>query len=199
VGPIFPDVDVEAVDEAGKAVPAGTVGRLRIRTRNAASGYLGEPSDGAGHFSGGWFYPGDLGIITADRTLRILGRVVDVLDLGGVKWSAMAIETAALEHVGVADACAVVLTQSDGSRRLAVAAVGSPEVLAKVGTAIRAALPHLPPFSIVPVTGIPRGSMGKVNREAFAKALLNLAQASGERLVTDAAPIRNPRASDVPS
>ena len=65
------------------------------------------------------------------------------------------------------DACTVSLPWTDGATRLAIAVVAPIDSTRNLIGLIRQGLPALPPFSIVPVSAIPRNSMGKVNREEF--------------------------------
>ena len=73
VGFVAPAFNVGAVDDAGRALPAGEVGRIRIRAPVCASEYLGDLQASARAFKDGWFYPGDLGTVTAERMLVLSG------------------------------------------------------------------------------------------------------------------------------
>jgi acyl-coenzyme A synthetase/AMP-(fatty) acid ligase len=167
VGTVFPDVEAMVVDEAGRPLPPGAVGRLATRSDAAASGYLDDPHDTAQHFSDGWFIPGDVASLSADRELTVLGRPSDSLNVGGVKVSAEDLDARAREHDGVQDACALVLPHD----RLAVAIVGRPRNEEALAAAIRAGLPTLPRFQLLSLPSIPRGSMGKVNRDRLAELI----------------------------
>ena len=71
----------------------------------------------------------------------------------------------------MADACTVSLPWKDGATRLAVAVVAPIDSARNLIGPIRQGLPALPPFTIVPVSGVPRNSMGKVNRAEFGRLL----------------------------
>jgi 2,3-dihydroxybenzoate-AMP ligase len=186
VGPVFPDVRVEIVDEAGKVIAPGEAGHIRIRTGNSATAYVNDPAGSAAHFRDGWFYPGDLGSVSNDGDLTLLGRPVDTLNIDGVKLAASEIDAAACTKSGIADACAVSLPTEFGGSRLAIAVVAGPEALEGLAEYVRAAQPSLPQFAIVPVTSIPRSSMGKVDREALASLLAQQMKKSGSRSAADA-------------
>jgi 2,3-dihydroxybenzoate-AMP ligase len=171
VGHVFPDVKVEIVNELDMLVTTGEAGYIRIKTGNSATGYLNDPAGSAAHFRNGWFYPGDLGSVSSDGTLTLLGRPVDTLNINGVKVAATEIDAAACTKTGVVDACAVSLPTEIGGSRLAIAVVAEPEALEGLEEHVRAAQPSLPQFAVVPVSSIPRSSMGKVDREAFANLL----------------------------
>jgi acyl-coenzyme A synthetase/AMP-(fatty) acid ligase len=186
VGHVFPDVRVEIVDESDETVAPGEAGYIRIRTGNSATGYLNDPAGSAAHFKKGWFYPGDQGSLSSDSTLTLLGRPVDILNIDGVKVAATEIDAAACTKTGVVDACAVSLPTEIGVSRLAIAVVAEPEALVGLAEHVRAAHPSLPQFAIVPVTSIPRSSMGKVDREAFANLLAQQMRKPGSRSAADA-------------
>jgi len=171
VGPVFPDVTVEIVNGSDEVLAPGEAGHLRIRTSNSATGYLNDPSGSAAHFRDGWFYPGDLGSISGDGVLTLLGRPVDTLNINGVKIAASEIDAAACTKTGVTDACAVSLPTENGGTLLVIAVVADPKGLEGLAEHVRAAEPTLPQFAVVAVTSIPRSSMGKVDREAFASTV----------------------------
>ena len=165
VGAVFPDVEAIVVDEEGRPLPPGTAGRLGVRSDAAAAGYLGDPQATARHFLDGWFFPGDIASLSADRALTILGRPDDSLNVGGVKLSGEDLDALAQAQADVEDACALVLPDD----RLAVALVGHPASVEALAAAIRAGLPSLPRFQLIAIPRVPRGSMGKVNRDALAE------------------------------
>lgn len=165
VGTVFPDVDTMVLDPAGHPLPPGAVGHLAVRGDAAATGYLGDPKETARHFVDGWFHPGDLASLSADRALTILGRAADTLNVGGVKVAGQDLDALLRGQDGIEDACATVLAGD----RLAAVIVGRPHDLAALATAIRAVVPALPRLQLILVPEIRRGSMGKVNREGIAE------------------------------
>lgn len=176
VGPIFPDVQVEVVSDNGRILPAGASGRIRVKTSSSVSSYLNDAVATAQHFAEDWFYPGDTGQISSEGLLTLLGREAETLNAGGVKLSASEIDEAARAQPGVEDACAIVIPDKGGSVRLAIVVAGRPEAIRDLPPRLRSMLPGLPPFSLVPVSHIPRNSMGKINREAFAREVVGLLQ-----------------------
>ena len=69
VGPVFPDVEVQIVDNAGAPVQPNVAGQIRVRTNNAVKGFLGDPIATGHHFKDGWFYPGDIATLSPDGLL----------------------------------------------------------------------------------------------------------------------------------
>lgn len=169
VGSPFPDVEAEVVDDNGRVAGAGTPGRIRIKSGGAVSGYLNDPEATVRHFADGWFYPGDIAEIAPDGHIVLRGRPAEMLNVGGVKLLASELDDAARSHAGIEDACAIVLSHQGGAARLAIAVAGQPDAIRGLAPALRSLLPSLPPFSVVPVSRIPRNSMGKLNRDTFAQ------------------------------
>ena len=93
-GYVVPGARVEIVDEADRPLPAGTEGIVRVASEFGVDRYIDDPIESAKVFRDGWFYPGDLGSLTADNLLIISGRQNDVLNAGGGKMAAEKIEAA---------------------------------------------------------------------------------------------------------
>ena len=87
VGFVTPGVVIQIVDSFGTLLSPGQEGRVRVRSEYAVDGYLGDPEESKSVFRDGWFYPGDLGTLSADGLLVIAGREQAVLNLGGDKIS----------------------------------------------------------------------------------------------------------------
>jgi acyl-CoA synthetase (AMP-forming)/AMP-acid ligase II len=103
-----PGTEIAVVDGAGKTLPAGEEGELRVRGCSVFPGYLNNPTANANEFSeGGWFTTGDLAVIDADGNLAITGRIKDVINRGGVKFNPLDVENVLLRHPKVAEAAIV--------------------------------------------------------------------------------------------
>jgi acyl-coenzyme A synthetase/AMP-(fatty) acid ligase len=71
-------------------------------------GYLNAAAETAAKFQGDWFLTGDLGQMSADGSLRYLGRADDMMNAGGYRVSPIEVEQALMGHpqitsVGVTD------------------------------------------------------------------------------------------------
>ncbi|MCR6736468.1 MAG: fatty acid--CoA ligase family protein [Afipia sp.] len=94
---------IEIVDASGRPLPTGTEGTVRVSSDWMVAGYVDDPALTAAFFRDGWFYPGDLGVIDAGGALRIVGRVNDVLNAGGMKLNAADLDEVIQLHPDVAD------------------------------------------------------------------------------------------------
>ncbi len=123
------DSEVQIVDEAAQSLPDGEIGLVRVRNRYLAPGYLNAPQAQAASFRDGWFYSGDFGRFTELRALQIIGRTGDVLNIGGVKINALAIDETLREIEGVQDAMCFDVPTQDGPNALLAFVVPAPGVL----------------------------------------------------------------------
>jgi acyl-coenzyme A synthetase/AMP-(fatty) acid ligase len=173
VGFIVPWAEVEIVDNSDNPLPPDTEGSVRYRTpyflKNRNSDNSAE-----------WFYPGDLGRITSNRVLCITGRADDVINRGGTKFSAAAVERELMRFPGLKDAalCGIAglaeipqvwLAVVPGDNFDEVALRGflttDPAVAEKLQTDID---------RVAYVDKIPRGDLGKIKRHELRETLLRM-------------------------
>ena len=96
-------------------------GRVRLSGPVVARGYRLRPDLTARAFAGGGFRTGDLGALTPDGRLVVLGRADDVVVSGGEKVAPAAVEAALAEHPAVAEVVVVGAPDPEwGERVLAV-------------------------------------------------------------------------------
>ena len=115
-------------------------------------------------------------MLEADGFLAILGRMGDVLNLGGMKISVADIETAIDGLAGVKDHCVLVLNL-DKEDRLAVVVAHDGDIdKAELQRWIRARIPKKVSFTLVNMPSIPRNDMGKVSRRELAEKISHLFQ-----------------------
>lgn len=165
-GWVLSRAEVEIVDDHDLPVPFGAAGRVRCRTPGMATGYFGNAESSS--FRQGWFYPGDIGTLSADGLLVITGRDVDVLNLGGSKLSALDLEGSLLKLKELKDVCVLAADSAVADTLIVVAVydddVDSKTLLQRIRTAL--ALPV--PFHLVRMPKLPRNAMGKLPRALIA-------------------------------
>jgi acyl-coenzyme A synthetase/AMP-(fatty) acid ligase len=103
-------VDIRIVDANGQDVPAGQTGRIGVRTPSMTDGYLNDPAATHAAFRDGWFYSGDVGALLGPRLLQLAGRQDDMLNIGGLKLAALALQNDIRQLAQVRD-CAVLAVQ----------------------------------------------------------------------------------------
>jgi acyl-CoA synthetase (AMP-forming)/AMP-acid ligase II len=101
-------VELEIVDEDGKRVPDGEVGRLRVRSEIVMRGYWGQPEATANVLSAdGWLTTSDLGLLDPEGNVVLAGRASDMYIRGGYNVYPLEVENVLHEHPGVAQASVV--------------------------------------------------------------------------------------------
>jgi acyl-coenzyme A synthetase/AMP-(fatty) acid ligase len=97
---------VEIVDEQGQPCAVNEEGQLRVKLTDIdTQEYMNDPEASRGAFRGGYFYPGDMAMQREDGRFRILGRVADVVNLGGKKLSIAPIEANLQNVLGLDYVC----------------------------------------------------------------------------------------------
>jgi acyl-CoA synthetase len=98
-GRALPGIEVRAVDEDGRTLSPGQQGEQWSRGPHAFIGYLGEPElTKKALDADGWYRSGDLATVGADASVRIVGRIKDMIIRGGQNISAREVEDILLEH-----------------------------------------------------------------------------------------------------
>ena len=95
-------VDVATMDGDGRLLAAGETGEVVVRGENVTRGYHNNPAANAAAFTNGWFRTGDLGAIDERGFLRLVGRLKELINRGGEKFSALDIESAIASYPDVA-------------------------------------------------------------------------------------------------
>jgi len=184
VGRPLPGVSLEVVDASDTPAPVGTIGVVRARAEGMPSAYFDDAGSTARHFRDGWFYPGDLGVLSPGGELKLLGRVDDVMISDGLKIAPMEIESVLMQHPAVREAAAFPL-RSERSFQLPAAAVvlASNVRLVEVREFARARIGNRCPRIILAVSKMPRNPAGKILKRELAKlAEIEIQRANGRSL-----------------
>jgi acyl-CoA synthetase len=106
-GRLGPGVECQAVDpDTRQPRPDGEEGELRVRGPERMLCYLSEEATAAAIDGDGWFYTGDLGVVR-DGCVTITGRIKEIINRGGEKFSAREIEESLESHPSVLRAAVV--------------------------------------------------------------------------------------------
>jgi acyl-coenzyme A synthetase/AMP-(fatty) acid ligase len=130
VGVPLPGVQVQIVDASGQPLPTGEQGLIRFRMPGMLDGYMDDPGTSARTFRQGWCYPGDLGSLATDGTLRFHGRADDMMIISGVNLYPSEVEAVMRRHPAIRDAFVMAMPESPGQNDSL--AVLSPEPSAQV-------------------------------------------------------------------
>jgi acyl-coenzyme A synthetase/AMP-(fatty) acid ligase len=163
---------VEIVDENDRPVPAGQVGRLRVGTIANVTSYVDDEAATREFFRDGYFYSGDLGVIRGDGRLALQGRVTDVVNVLGDKIAAGVIEQALQQQLRISGVCVFSMPDEAGEEIIHVV-IEAPQPLPNpdVTAGLRKVLPAAARIQVRFIETLPRGSLGKVQREAVKQSL----------------------------
>jgi 2-aminobenzoate-CoA ligase len=169
VGKVVPGYQARVVDEQGREVPPGTVGRLAVIGPTGCK-YLDDVRQ-RNYVKDGWNYPGDAFTVDADGYFFYQARADDMIITSGYNVAGPEVEGALMQHAAVAE-CGVV-GKADEERGMIVKAY----VVLKPGhhadEAMTQALqehvkqtlaPYKYPREIEFVPGLPRTETGKLQR-----------------------------------
>lgn len=105
IGAVFPHAEMAIHDPEGNALAAGERGEIVVRGHYVMAGYFHRPDVNAETFRHGWFRSGDEGFFESGdggrRFFFITGRIKELINRGGVKYSPFEIEEILLQIPGV--------------------------------------------------------------------------------------------------
>jgi acetyl-CoA synthetase len=110
MGRPMPGWDVQILDEDEQPVPVGERGEICLRARSNPHyplGYWNNEEAGRETFGGEWFHTKDAASMDEDGYIWYEGRADDVIISAGYRIGPFEVESACLEHPGVAEAAAV--------------------------------------------------------------------------------------------
>ena len=173
VGFVTPGAEVEIVDASDKPLAPGQEGIVRTRTAQVVDGYVGNPEATARAFRDGWFYPGDIGSLTANGLLIIRGREASVLNIGGDKVKSELVEETLTAFAGVEQAAAFIRKNDMDVPELWAALVcrGDLDLGALQGHCERQLGQGFVPRGFVRIGQLPLNAAGKVDRHRLADLL----------------------------
>ena len=184
VGFPLPGVEVIVTNqENGQILPSGEIGVIEVRGPNVFKGYWEMPEKSSKEFrENGFFITGDLGTISEDGYVSIVGRSKDLIISGGYNIYPKEIEVFLDGLDGVLESAVIGIPHPDfGEGVVAVivpqsrAKLIQEDIMLKLKDQI-ARFKH--PKRIVLIDELPRNAMGKVQkkilRERFARLFLLL-------------------------
>ncbi|MDA0231014.1 MAG: class I adenylate-forming enzyme family protein [Proteobacteria bacterium] len=179
VGMVLPGVEVETVDDHHLPVWRQP-GLVRVKSGGCIDSYDTDPAATATMFHDGWFYPGDVGEMVGPRSLKLIGRVDDLINIGGQKYTPEYFEERLRKVIQAEDFCVTALPNADGLHQLCIALVLNSSADLKEIRDVSAPLisSHLGSFLMVRVSRIPRTSTGKAQRKKLNALILEIQQSA---------------------
>jgi malonyl-CoA/methylmalonyl-CoA synthetase len=172
VGPALPGTDVRVVDDEDAACPPGVVGHVEVRGANVFQGYWRMPEKNREEFTpDGYFRTGDVGSLSNDGYLTIVGRSKDLIITGGYNVYPKEIELALDELPGVHESAVVGVPHPDFGEAVTAVVVPRAGALPSEAELIAALKSRLANFKVPKrvyvVEELPRNAMGKVQKNVL--------------------------------
>jgi len=177
VGQVIPEVEVGIFDSHGGKCPPGQIGMVKARLKDDPTGSL-PPA---------WADLNDLGWMTADDRLYIVGRTTDLATDSPQGLSAPIMSVYEVEQIlrlewDTTDAAAVLIEDSDettGTQIWIGMVEGKSASADKLATMLRMRGINIP-VRLFEMRFIPRGTNGKVNRTELKSMMLKLASQAAQ-------------------
>jgi acyl-CoA synthetase (AMP-forming)/AMP-acid ligase II len=153
----------------------GETGEVVARGPNVISGYVNNPEANAAAFVHGWLRTGDQGVLDEDGYLRLTGRLKELINRGGEKFSPLEVDVVLMEHPAVQQAVTFAVPHEKLGEEVAAAVVlreGKSATERELRDFVAKHLVHfMVPHKLVFVREIPMGATGKLQRIGLAARL----------------------------
>jgi fatty-acyl-CoA synthase len=176
IGPAMPGFELRVVDPEGRPCAAGDSGELVIRGASVTPGYWADEAATAQAFDAdGWLHTGDSARQRADGYFEFLGRLKDMLKVGGENVDPAEIEEILMRHPAVSLAAVVGLED----RRLGEIPIAYVQLKpqaggtsAEIADFVRSHLAHFKlPRQVIVVEQLPLTGSGKVHKPTLVERL----------------------------
>jgi long-chain acyl-CoA synthetase len=170
IGRAVPGVEVRIVDANNSALPAGEPGEIITRGPHVMKGYFRKAAATAERVRGEWLYTGDVGKREADGYYYHLGRLDDMIIVGGLNVYPAEVENLIYAYPGVQETVVFAVPDQKRGHVIGAAIVPRPgQAVVEKGLLafLRANLANFKvPQEVVIRESLPRTSSGKVVRDA---------------------------------
>lgn len=154
-------------DAEGRIATSGR-GEVLVRSPSIMLGYFERPDLDAEALLEGWFRTGDVGDLSKDGQLTLIGRIKTEINRGGIKIQAEEVDMLLERHPDILEACAFGIPDVAAGEAVAAAIVLRPGTVFDA-EAIKAwcrtqARPDVTPARLYVMDAIPRNDRGKIVR-----------------------------------
>lgn len=169
VGPAMEGIAVRVVDENDQPLPTGEVGELCVKGPTVMQGYLNNPEATAQALKDGWFHTGDLARIDEDGYVFIMGRIKDMILVGGRNVYPAEVEQCLYQYPKVLEAAVVGIPDKDRGeipKAFIVLKPGDEADAKEIILHCRKLLANYKcPREVVFVDSLPKNNAGKVDKK----------------------------------
>ena len=179
VGFALPEVAYRVCDDEGNVLSPGSIGTLQVKGPNIFNGYWRNPEKTKQEFKDGYFITGDLVNEADDGRISIVGRNKDLIISGGFNVYPKEIELVMDEFDTITESAIVGVSHPDfGEAVIAVVVLSKPDQAFDENNMIGMLKDQLAsykvPKKILVKTGLPRNTMGKVQKNLLREEYGNL-------------------------
>ena len=179
VGRPFPGCEVKIVDDQGRELPPGVPGHVLVKGPNVFGGYWRNPEANREAFTDdGWFRTGDLGHLSEDGYLTLVGRARDLIITGGLNVYPKEVEDVIDVVPGVRESAVIGLPHPDFGEGVTAVVVREPGASVDEEAIVRACREKLAgykvPKRVLFVDELPRNTMGKVQKRELQERFRDL-------------------------
>lgn len=162
-------VEIAVLDGNWQPVRPGEEAEVSVRGASVVEEYLDNPAATAASFGNGWFRTGDVGKLSEDGYLTLVGRIKELINRAGEKISPYEVEDALLTHPAVAEAAAYPVPDEKYGEQVGVVVVLRGEATPKELTAHCAdrLAAFKRPARVTILPEIPKGPTGKIQRRTL--------------------------------
>jgi acyl-CoA synthetase (AMP-forming)/AMP-acid ligase II len=161
---------IAIVDEGWNRLPGDTSGEVIVTGPGVISGYLDNDEANAASFREHWFRTGDLGVLSGDGYLTLVGRIKELINRGGEKISPREVDEVLVAHPAVAEAVTYGVPDEKYGEAVHAAVVLRDTI--EMSALLTHCAEHLAPFKVPRalkfVDSIPKSPTGKIQRSAIA-------------------------------
>lgn len=172
VGRAMPGFEIIVADADGQELPRGEAGELLVRGYGVMQGYLDDPEATAAAIDArGFLHTGDLATLDAQGVVRIVGRLKDMILVGGFNVYPAEVENALLAHEAIGQAAVIGLPDARLGEVPVAYVVPAPgrkvDGPAIVAWARERLANYKAPRHVLVVTELPVNATGKVVKQAL--------------------------------
>jgi len=173
VGQPLPWVEVKIFSDGDQELVAGSVGEIVVRSWVVTDGYYKDPQLTSETLRNGWFHTGDLGKFDPEGNLYIVGRIKEMIKVGGEIVFEPEVEAALQKHSAVAEAAVVgIADKLRGEVPKAFIALKPGQQLSEedLRSFLRQHLAHFKiPHQFEFLAALPKNRVGKIDKESLRK------------------------------
>jgi long-chain acyl-CoA synthetase len=169
-------LEVRVVDNQDKQVAPGETGEILLKGSGLLKGYWGDSKDALEKIKQSGFHTGDMGLSETNGDVQLMGRIDDILKVGGHKINPREVEAVLARHPNISEAVLVGLADPKKimEAKLHALIILRGDAAPSTEDLIAHCRKHLEPYKVpatyqVRTTPFPKTPLGKIQRHLVTK------------------------------